>query len=366
VPGRFDAARAALSSGDFDADGRDDVAIGYATGADGSGRQVWSLHSTGTAFADPALGWQEPAVGAVAGPHFDIEHRTYELVSRPSGKCLEVSAASTADGAKIQQWDCQSTLHQRWRLDRVPGTDRFGLKPAHSVKCAGVAGRSVNDGTAVIQWSCVGSADQQISLEYVEGSSYDTVVRLRFGHSDKCAEVAGGALGNGTAIVQDTCTDSASQQWVLRAALNTPQLNGRFRIRSAVADNRVLDVATCAKNDGADVRIWGWVATSPCEKWRIESLGDDTYRILNDDSGNSLDILGCSGSDGAIVHLWTANDSDCQRWRIEPAAGGTYSILAVGSGKSVAVAGGSTAAGADVIMWQYVGGPSQGWYLEPE
>ena len=366
VPGRFDAARAALSTGDFDGDGRDDVAIAYATGADGSGRQVWSLHSTGTAFADPALGWQEPAVGAVSGPHFDIEHRTYELVARPSGRCLEVAGSSTTDGAPIQQRDCQNGLNQRWRLDRVPGTDRFELKAAHSVKCAGVSGRKVDDGTAVIQWSCVGSADQQIELQYVEGSSYDTVVRLVFGHSGKCAEVAGGALDNGTAIVQNTCTDAASQQWVLRAALNTPQLNGRFRIRSTVAANRVVDVAGCAKTDGADVRMWVWVATSPCQKWRILSLGDDSYQILNDDTGKSLDVPGCSDADGASVYVWSADDSPCQRWRIEPAAGGTYSILALGSGKSVTVAGGSTAENADVTQSRYVGGASQGWYLDPE
>ena len=40
----------------------------------------------------------------------------YRLVSRVSGKCLDLSGGSTADGAKIQQWDCADVTAQQWKF----------------------------------------------------------------------------------------------------------------------------------------------------------------------------------------------------------------------------------------------------------
>jgi hypothetical protein len=37
------------------------------------------------------------------------------LVNLNSGKCLDVNANSTANGARVQQWDCNRTTAQLWK-----------------------------------------------------------------------------------------------------------------------------------------------------------------------------------------------------------------------------------------------------------
>jgi hypothetical protein len=38
-----------------------------------------------------------------------------QLVARHSGKCLDVSSASNADGAALVQWTCGTGANQQWR-----------------------------------------------------------------------------------------------------------------------------------------------------------------------------------------------------------------------------------------------------------
>jgi chitinase len=45
----------------------------------------------------------------------------YVIRSVHSGKCLDITAASTADGARVQQWDCNGTGAQRFRVVSVGG-----------------------------------------------------------------------------------------------------------------------------------------------------------------------------------------------------------------------------------------------------
>ena len=362
APGELDAVKARIATGDYDLDGRDDLAVFYSCCAPGS-RQVYTLTSTGAGFTGKALRWQQ-AMGAATGPAYGLEHRSYELVARHSRKCLEVEAADTGDQAIFQQWDCNGGLHQRFRPVRAEGADYVALKPVHSVKCADVFSFQTQDGAAIVQWPCTEYLNQQITLEYVESAGYETVVRLRFGHSGKCAGVTGGELGNGADVVQQTCSGAAEQQWILRHAYQATQLDGRYRIASENGGN-VLDVTDCRTQDGADVRMWYWISTSPCMKWTVRPLGDDVYEIIDTNSGKLLTITGCGTGNGATVALWPRDGSNCQRWRIEPARDGAYTIFAVNSGKSLDVAGCDPDPGADVIIWPYWGGSCQRWIFTP-
>ncbi|MEU4165290.1 RICIN domain-containing protein [Streptomyces sp. NPDC026665] len=56
---------------------------------------------------------------------------TYHFVNRGSGKCLDVPSASTADSVQLQQYTCNGTAAQSFRLDSVdtqqpPGTPDLG------------------------------------------------------------------------------------------------------------------------------------------------------------------------------------------------------------------------------------------------
>ncbi|WP_433169476.1 RICIN domain-containing protein [Kribbella sp. CA-247076] len=370
--GALDPAKAALSAGDYTGDRKDDVALVYAL--DGGGRDVSTLTSSGTSFAAPSTGWREESVGATTGPRFDIDNRAYELVARHSSKCLDVPGASQADAAPIHQYTCNGNIQQRFRLAQIAGTEQFEVHTVHGngangdgkARCLDVDDRLLGDDVPLLQWPCVGTGNQQLTVEYLEGSSYDTVVRLRFAHSGKCAAVRGGSLGDAVPVVQQTCTADASQQWILRPAFTGQTLSGRYKVAS-VRGGHVLDIKDCGTNPAStDIRTWQWVAGSPCQRWQIVPKGDDVYQIHDPNSQKNVDVEGCPGSNGSPVLPITPNDSaDCQSWRIEPAAGGSWSILQNKSGRSMDVAGCSALAGADVITWPYWNGTCQRWTLTP-
>ena len=82
----------------------------------------------------------------------------WRVIARHSGKCLDVSSASTDDGAAIIQWQCHGGGNQQWRVEAVTGG--YQLITGHGGKCLDVSGESANDGGSIIQWSCTGGANQ--------------------------------------------------------------------------------------------------------------------------------------------------------------------------------------------------------------
>ncbi|MDX6504092.1 MAG: hypothetical protein QOE29_1217, partial [Gaiellaceae bacterium] len=77
-----------------------DVTGGAGTVADGAKIQTWA-YGGGTNQQ-----WQPVSVGG----------GFYKLVARNSGKCLDVPAASTANGVQLQQYTCNGTAAQAFRL----------------------------------------------------------------------------------------------------------------------------------------------------------------------------------------------------------------------------------------------------------
>jgi Ricin-type beta-trefoil lectin domain len=58
--------------------------------------QLWTCNGTG------AQNWSAQPDGTVRNPQ--------------SGKCLDVSQNSSADGQQIHIWDCHTGANQQWRL----------------------------------------------------------------------------------------------------------------------------------------------------------------------------------------------------------------------------------------------------------
>ncbi|WP_165956792.1 RICIN domain-containing protein [Kribbella antibiotica] len=365
-----DPLRTAVQVGDLDKDGKADAAL--ISSLTGGGRQVAHLRSTGTAFEAPVNDWSEAAVGASdAGPKFDLESRTYELVARNSGKCMEVAGASRTDPALIQQWDCLNGLHQRFRVVPVAGTDQYELHMVHldgtaidgTPRCIDVGNQSFDDNTPIVQWKCLGQGNQQILIDYVEGSSYDTVFRVRFGHSGKCAGVENAGTANGAKIIQKTCAAVPEQQWFLRAALNTTQLDGRYKIRALRDPGKdyVLDIKNCDPLQG--VRTWDWISDSPCQRWQLKPLGDDVYQIIDPSTGTALQVENCSRMPAAKLVAFGTDASECQRWRIEPAADNSWTLQQADTGLMVDVPDCVGTTVEKVIVWHYWNGPCQRWQL---
>ncbi len=74
---------------------------------------------------------------------------------RALGKCLDVTSAGTANGTKIQLWDCNGTAAQVWAA-QSNGT----LRNPASGRCLDATGNSSANGTRLQIWDCFGGANQ--------------------------------------------------------------------------------------------------------------------------------------------------------------------------------------------------------------
>ena len=132
------------------------------------------------------------------------------IVSRHSGKCLDVSGNSLDDGASIIQWQCHGGENQQWRLELVADFGGYfyaRIVSRHSGKCLDVSGGSADDGASIIQWQCHGGENQNwLLLRPATGSARLWVMVID--ESGGCIEGATiqivGAEGAGDPIPQIT------------------------------------------------------------------------------------------------------------------------------------------------------------------
>ena len=111
------------------------VDVAAASTANGTAVQLWGCNGTG------AQRW------TVDGDSI-----------RALGKCLDVTAASSANGAKVQLYDCNGTGAQKW------AARNGALVNTGSGKCLDATGNSSAAGTRLQIWDCAGAPNQAWKL----------------------------------------------------------------------------------------------------------------------------------------------------------------------------------------------------------
>ncbi|MFB9683656.1 non-reducing end alpha-L-arabinofuranosidase family hydrolase [Amycolatopsis plumensis] len=134
----------------------------------------------------------------------------YVLINRNSGKALDVSGASTADGAVVQQWSRHDGANQQWQFVDS-GNGYYRLKSKNSGKVLDVGNWSTADGAKIQQWTDLNGTNQQFRLADSDGGH----VRLINRNSGKAAEVTGASTADGAAVVQYGDRQATDQQWQL-------------------------------------------------------------------------------------------------------------------------------------------------------
>ncbi|RKT75049.1 ricin-type beta-trefoil lectin protein [Saccharothrix variisporea] len=134
----------------------------------------------------------------------------YVLVNRNSGKAMDVSGASTADGAAVQQYSRHDGANQQWQFVDSGG-GYYRLKSKNSGKVLDVDSKSTADGAKIQQWTDNNGANQQFRL----ADSDSGYVRLVNRNSGKAVEVQGAATNDGAPVVQYSDWGGSNQQWQL-------------------------------------------------------------------------------------------------------------------------------------------------------
>ena len=113
---------------------------------------------------------------------------------------------------------------------------------------------------------------------------------------------------------------------------------------------KCMDVTGWGTHDGANIVSWACHGGNN-QKFRVESLGGDLYRLVSVHSGKCVDVAAAGTTDGTNIHQWTCNGTGAQAFRIEDLSNGNVRMVNTNSNKCIDVAGGSNADGANVHLW---------------
>ncbi|WP_369188640.1 arabinofuranosidase catalytic domain-containing protein [Streptomyces sp. R08] len=152
-------------------------------GATTNGTRLQIANCNGTAAQKFAVNGGAPAVG-------------------PGGKCVDVAADDTGgNSAAVQLWDCQSwAVDQHWYHRSDSSLSTLG-------RCLDIVGNGTADGTKVELWDCNGVGGQKW-VQQADGSLLNP-------QSGRCLDSPSGATANGTRLQIATCNGTAAQKFTL-------------------------------------------------------------------------------------------------------------------------------------------------------
>jgi mannan endo-1,4-beta-mannosidase len=154
----------------------------------------------------------DPAIAVVAGyrmpaPVVPIASHG-RLIARHSGKCLDVTGASTANHALLQQYSCGTGANQQFQFQPTDG-GFYRIVAQHSGRCLDVSGQSLQLKALIQQYDCWDGSNQQFRFAPTDGGYYQLVAR----GSTMCLDVAGHSTADAAGIQQYDCGTGTNQQF---------------------------------------------------------------------------------------------------------------------------------------------------------
>ncbi|BBH63363.1 hypothetical protein ACTI_00480 [Actinoplanes sp. OR16] len=163
--------------------------------ANAGGIMNWELSQDATGANSLVSAIYETVMGGTTAP----AGRTGRITGI-GGKCVDVAAASSANGTAVQLYDCNGTNAQTWTVG-TDGTIR-ALGKCLDVNAAGTA-----NGSLVQIYDCNGTGAQQWQ------SASDGTVRNP--SSGRCLDAQNNSSANGTRLQIWDCFAGANQRWTL-------------------------------------------------------------------------------------------------------------------------------------------------------
>ncbi|UJF36283.1 beta-1,3-glucanase family protein [Paenibacillus hexagrammi] len=262
--------------------------------ANGNVITYWFTYNNGTpAYDTPSTSY---TVGSGGGAGGIVSGTTYKLINVNSGKALDVSSSSTADGTNVQIWTDNGSGAQTWKpVSNGDGTYKL-MNPnsgkALDVYAAGTANGSnvqiyTDNGTSAQKWQIVSNGD----------GSY----KLINSGSGKALDVSGSGTADGTNVQIWTDNGAGAQKWKFVAAGSSGGGGGSTGSIGSIpassipapTGSGVMSVKVMNGTNGAypDNQVyWGILGVNPANgKWSYLDLSGNLLPIsnaLNDASGH--------------------------------------------------------------------------------
>jgi arabinogalactan endo-1,4-beta-galactosidase len=136
----------------------------------------------------------------------------YAILSRNSGKAVDVDGFAATDGANIIQYDWFNTGKQCWLVNSLGGAEQTFSNVATG-KIIEVGGYSNNDGGNINQWGWAGHNWQRWTVEAVDSDAGGFWYKIVNVGSGKVVDIAGMSNANMANIQQWTYWGGYNQQW---------------------------------------------------------------------------------------------------------------------------------------------------------
>lgn len=247
-------------------------------------------------------------------PYLEMSIQTdFKIISKSSGKCLEVCDANTSENATICQNTYNGADNQHWSI--LPVSEGFvKIINTNSEKCLAVNQSSYNNGAAIIQETFTGIDNQLWKLESLADSSYILTVK----HSEKCLEIFNASNEDTTPIVQSTYSDLPYQQWIINDVKDSiPDQDKVVDYGISIELNKTLIPLTPIWDVGVVPAFNGKIyfpLSDPLDMsvetrllWKVYGRSDTEQKGLIADNGL---MVSANNSEGVLI----ANEAECSEW----------------------------------------------------
>lgn len=295
----------------------------------------------------------------------------YTLVASHSNKCLDARGGSAENGTLYQQYDCNGTDAQTFRLQSV-GADEFELRTVPTGRCVSSAAGKLDNGNPMVLWDCGGGSDQRIRLVPSKAGAYE----VRFSNSNKCMDVQDFSNENGKDVHQWDCSGGADQSWFLREAGGKPPVTIPTPVPTPTVDKidgKIFNVVSLGSNKCLDAKDGGIENITPFQQWdclnnaaqkfRFKHVRDGLYSFGTVASNRCVSSAGNEPYNGVNMILWDCNYTPDQLVRLAPSFDGAYSIIFQNSSKCMAVQPSDGGNGNYIQQWDCTHGAFQQWIL---
>lgn len=269
---------------------------------------------------------------------------------------VDIPGGSAADSTAIQLYSGNSSKAQQFTFTRQ-SDGSYEIVNVNSGKALDVR-NGVAENNAIVQQYSRNNSQAQRWFIRDSGTGY----YLQSALGNWVLDLSGGNTANGAAIRLYAPNGTASQLFVVSSS-DVNIATGVSMIITSVANKKlVTDVTSASTANGARVQLYSSNNTN-AQKYRFESIGNGTYKIVNVNSGKVLDVSGGSTANGAALQQYTNNNTVAQQWTVRNYGSGKIALVSVNANKAVDIPGGNAVQQAQLQLYSPNGTVAQQWLV---
>lgn len=269
---------------------------------------------------------------------------------------VDIPSGSAADSTVIQLYSGNASKAQQFTFTRQ-SDESYEIVNVNSGKALDVR-NGVAENNAIVQQYSRNNSQAQRWFIRDSGAGY----YLQSALGNWVLDLSGGNTADGAAIRLYAPNGTASQLFVVSSS-DVSITTGVSMIITSVANKKlVTDVTSASTANGARVQLYSSNNTN-AQKYRFESIGNGTYKIVNVNSGKVLDVSGGSTANGAALQQYTNNNTIAQQWTVRNYGSGKVALVSVNANKAVDIPNGNAVQQAQLQLYSPNGTVAQQWLV---